>query len=100
MRYAVYILECHNGAYYVGMTNNLERRLSEHHEGLDPKSYTFNRRPVKLVFQEYFQNVNHAIDFEKQIKGWRREKKEALIARNWDLLPELAKNYSLKSKED
>jgi putative endonuclease len=90
----VYILECSDGSYYTGVTNDLERRFSEHCEGLENKSYTFSRRPLKVVFYEYFSDPVQAIDFEKQVKGWRREKKEALIKREWDKLPELSISYS------
>jgi putative endonuclease len=90
-QYFVYILLCSDNSYYTGITNNLERRLYEHENGIDPKSYTFKRRPVKLVFQEMFTEVIQAIAFEKQVKGWRRAKKEALINGNWDLLPKLSK---------
>ena len=96
MIYTVYILLCRDGSYYTGITNDLERRLWEHETGCDPKAYTFRRRPLKLVFHEDFRDVNRAIDFEKQIKGWRREKKEALINGRWDLLPELSVNYTKK----
>lgn len=89
--YHVYILRCSDGSYYTGITNNIERRLIEHQSGEDPKCYTFKRRPVQLVFNEVFIDVNQAIAFEKQVKGWRRAKKETIINGNWDLLPELAK---------
>ncbi len=91
--YTTYILECSDGSYYVGVTNDVESRLIQHNIGEDKKAYTFKRRPVKLVFAEHFPNVEDAIAFEKQVKGWRREKKEALIRRDWDALPELAKDY-------
>ncbi|MEJ6981605.1 GIY-YIG nuclease family protein [Pedobacter sp. P351] len=86
-------LQCSDGSYYVGVTNDVERRLWEHQNGLDPKSYTFKKRPVQLMFVEYFQDATQAIEFEKQIKGWRRAKKEALIKREWDKLPELSVSY-------
>ncbi|MEQ8925565.1 MAG: GIY-YIG nuclease family protein [Fulvivirga sp.] len=90
--YTVYILQCADDSYYVGMTNDIDRRLAEHQQGVN-RGYTSYRRPVKLVFTEHFSNVNHAFEFEKQIKGWRRAKKEALINGEWELLPELAKAY-------
>jgi putative endonuclease len=74
----------------MGVTNNLERRVYEHESGMDPKSYTFKRRPVKLVFQESFTDIIQAIAFEKQVKGWRRAKKEAIINGDWHLLSELS----------
>ena len=90
-RYFVYILLCNDNSYYTGVTNDIDRRLYEHESGLDPKSYTFKRRPVKLLFQEMFNDVQQAIAFEKQIKGWKRAKKEAIINGDWHLLPELSK---------
>jgi putative endonuclease len=74
-----------------GVTNDIDRRLYEHESGIDPKSYTFKRRPLKLVFQEMFNDINQAMAFEKQIKGWKRAKKEAIINGDWHLLPELSK---------
>jgi putative endonuclease len=73
---AVYILECSNGSYYTGVTNDLERRLWEHKAGINNKCYTFRKRPLKLVFHEYFPDTHQAIAFEKQVKGSRREKKK------------------------
>ena len=92
--YTVYILRCSDGSYYTGVTNDINRRVLEHQNCEDPTSYTFRKRPVKLVFTEYYHDVNQAIAFEKQIKGWRRAKKEALINGEWEKLPELSKNYS------
>jgi len=96
-QYFVYILLCADNSYYTGITNNLDKRLVEHQTGIDLKAYTFKRRPVKLVFHETFNDVNQAIAFEKQVKGWRRAKKEAIINGNWHLLPELSKSYQSKS---
>ncbi|MBD1384253.1 GIY-YIG nuclease family protein [Mucilaginibacter rigui] len=90
--YHVYILLCSDGSYYTGVTNNIERRMIEHESGENPNCYTFKRRPLKLVFNEVFADINQAIAFEKQVKGWRRAKKEAIINCRWDLLPELAKS--------
>jgi len=89
-QYFVYILLCNDNSYYTGITNNLERRLQEHENGIDPSSYTCKRLPVKLVFHELFPDVNQAIALEKQIKGWKRSKKEAIINGDWHLLPELS----------
>ena len=90
-QYFVYILRCSDGSYYTGVTNNIDRRMYEHENGLDPKPYTFKRRPLTLVFQESYNDINQAIAFEKQIKGWKRSKKEAIINGDWHLLPELSK---------
>jgi len=89
--YHVYILLCSDGMYYTGVTNNLDVRLVQHEEGHDPKAFTYKRRPVKLVFNEMFSDINQAIAFEKQVKGWRREKKEAIINGEWERLLELSK---------
>jgi putative endonuclease len=89
-QYFVYILLCSDNSYYTGVTNDLERRLYEHENGIDPGSYTCKRRPVKLVFHEMFNDAIQAIAFEKQVKGWNRKKKEAIINGDWHLLPGLS----------
>ena len=91
-KYFVYILECNDGSYYTGVTSNLEKRLYEHENGLITGCYTQNRRPVHLFFCDSFLKILNAIEREKQIKGWSRKKKEALINGNFELLPELSKN--------
>jgi putative endonuclease len=91
VRYATYILHCADDSYYTGMTNNLERRMEEHEEGINEDSYTANRKPVKLVWWQDYQYVDQAIAREKQIKGWSRAKKEALIAERREDLPLLSK---------
>jgi putative endonuclease len=87
--YFVYILKCSAESYYTGVTNNLEKRVSEHKSGTI-KSYTSSRLPVELVFSERFSDVNQAIRFEKQVKGWNRIKKEALINKDFDLLVQIS----------
>jgi putative endonuclease len=88
----VYILKCANGSYYVGLAqDDLEGRVSEHQLGLNPKAWTFKRRPVELVFNEQYDRFDDAIARERQIKSWSRVKKEALIAGNYEGLPALAK---------
>ena len=82
----VYILMCSDNSYYTGVTNNAERRLEEHNNGIDKTSYTFSRRPVKMIYCEMFSDYQLAINWEKRIKNWNRKKKEALINKNWDLL--------------
>ncbi|RYF73180.1 MAG: GIY-YIG nuclease family protein [Cytophagaceae bacterium] len=89
-KYYVYILRCADGSYYTGVTNDPERRLAEHQEGTDVQTYTHTRRPVTLMWYDAFQSPMAAIEVEKQIKGWNRRKKEALIAGQFDLLTELA----------
>ena len=89
----LYILQCRDGSYYTGTTRHAEpeARLAEHQAGSDPKAYTFFRRPVRLVFTEHFPSITDAIAAERQVKGWSRAKKQALIGRRFELLPELAR---------
>ena len=96
-RYYVYILRCNDGSYYTGITNNVERRFYEHQNGMINNCYTDKRRPLKLVFTEEFSEVNDAIAREKQIKGWTRRKKEALIEGNFKRLVDLSKRPSMNS---
>ena len=88
--YFVYILKCSDSSYYVGITSNLDRRVTEHNAGKYSDAYTFSRRPVELVWYQEFLEPNQAISFEKKIKKWSRAKKEAVIKGEWDLLPILA----------
>ncbi len=89
--YSVYILECSDGAYYTGVTNNLERRLWEHESGFNTNCFTYKRRPVKLRYYETTNDVKQAILREKQLKGWSRKKKEALFREDWDELKRLSR---------
>ncbi len=84
-----YIVRCADETYYVGSTVDLERRLSEHNLGLGA-AYTRRRRPVVLVWSAEFERVDEAFAFEKQVQGWGRRKREALIAGDLDALPTLA----------
>ena len=86
----MYILECSDGSYYVGSTNNLERRSREHREGHGAR-YTTNRLPVFLVYCEEYERITDAFYREKQVQGWRRAKREALIRGEPEPLPALAK---------
>jgi putative endonuclease len=92
--YFVYILKCNDSSYYTGFTNDIERRMSEHHSGKNKDCYTFDKRPLELVWFETFNDVLNAIAIEKQIKGWTRRKKEALIKEDWDRLVQYSKNYT------
>jgi putative endonuclease len=86
----VYILECADGTYYVGSTTHLEARVREHQEGPFGAAYTRHRRPVKLVWAGEFEHVGLAFAFEKQVQGWRRAKREALIRGDYEKLPSLS----------
>ena len=85
-----YLLRCRDGSYYVGHTDDLEKRLSEHHDGAFG-GYTAKRRPVELAFHEEFDTREEALERESQLKGWSRAKKEALIDGDWSRLSQLAK---------
>ena len=95
----LYILKCKDNSYYVGVTNNVERRILEHNLGENPRSYTYKRRPVELVFHESFSDPYVAFQRETQIKGWSRKKKEALINGDFDNLVALSKS-SLQQVKD
>ena len=79
MLYYVYILECIDGSFYVGCTNNLEKRIKQHNESKCGAHYTKIRRPVILKYSEEFKTLKEARRREAEIKGWRREKKLDLI---------------------
>jgi len=98
--YYLYILECNDGSYYTGVTNNLEKRFAEHQSDENPKSYVYNRRPLKLIWSEYYNDINQAIEKEKQVKGWSKKKKEALIKDDFDSLIELSKNSILREQNE
>jgi len=82
-QFYVYILKCKNGEYYVGHTDNIEQRLSEHHLGAINNCYTKSRRPLELMFLQVFATRDEAFHAERQLKGWSRKKKEAFIEDNW-----------------
>ncbi len=92
MKGYMYILECADGSYYTGSTTNLELRLQQHQSG-EGANHTKKRLPVKLVYYEEFPRIDEAFYREKQVQGWSRKKKEALIRGETDKLPELAKAY-------
>jgi putative endonuclease len=96
--YFVYILCCSDQSYYVGITNNLARRLREHTLGISETAYTHDRRPVALVYSQGFKYVLDAIAWEKQLKGWSREKKEALIRGDISSLKWFAKREGVRRK--
>ena len=98
----MYILECFDETYYVGSTKDLEKRLAEHQNG-EGANYTKKRLPVKLLYYEEYDRIDVAFQREKQVQGWSRLKKQALINGNYDDLPKLAecKNIShYKNKDD
>ncbi|MDT0648860.1 GIY-YIG nuclease family protein [Autumnicola edwardsiae] len=94
----VYIVQCSDESFYTGVTSNLEKRLYQHNSGHYKDAYTFTRRPVKLKWYEQFTDPHQAFKLEKQLKGWSRRKKKALIEENWERLVEYSKNYTEQGK--
>lgn len=92
MKGYMYILKCSDGSYYTGSTTDLETRLQQHQAGLGA-NHTRKHLPVQLVYYEEYDRIDSAFNREKQVQGWRREKKEALINGEFPKLPELAKTY-------
>ena len=98
----MYILKCADLSYYTGSTRDLELRLEQHQAGLGA-NHTKKRLPVKLVYYEEFDRIDEAYYREKQIQGWSRKKKEALIqSRECDLsfLSECKNESHFRNKEE
>ena len=85
----MYILKCSDDSYYVGSTKYLERRIKQHQSGQGAK-HTKKRLPVELIYFEEFHRIDYAFYREKQIQGWGRKKKEALMRRDFVDLHELS----------
>jgi putative endonuclease len=103
--YYVYLLECSDGSFYSGVTNDLSRRIIEHQQGIDKKCYTYNRRPVTLKHYLTFEYINDAIFIEKRLKKWSRAKKVAFFKKDWKTLHEKSKcnnltSYKYRSSDD
>ncbi|HRN78535.1 MAG TPA: GIY-YIG nuclease family protein [Candidatus Dependentiae bacterium] len=96
MGFYVYILKCKDGSYYTGHTDDMDKRLYEHQHGLIKTCYTYKRRPVELVFVDMLATRDDAFFAERQIKGWSRKKKEALMQEDWQEIKRL--NSIQKSK--
>ncbi|KMQ59226.1 excinuclease ABC subunit C [Chryseobacterium sp. BLS98] len=88
----MYILLCADGSYYTGSINDLERRILQHQAG-EGSNHTKKRLPVKLIYFEEYERIDLAFYREKQVQGWSRKKKEALINGHPKLLPQLAIAY-------
>jgi len=90
----LYILRCAAGSYYVGTARaSLEIRIAQHNDGTFA-GYTAARRPVELIFSQWFDRITDAIESERKLKGWSRAKKEALIRGDFTSLQQLAKRKS------
>ncbi len=83
MSFWVYILRCADGSYYTGHTDDLEMRIAQHVEGAIPSCHTHSRRPVQCIFAQDHVSREEALTAERQIKGWSRKKKEAMMRGDW-----------------
>lgn len=88
----MYILKCCDGTYYTGSTTDLSLRLEQHQAGFGA-NYTSKRLPVELVHFEEYDRIDEAFHREKQVQGWSRAKKSALIESRQSTLPSLSKNH-------
>lgn len=88
----VYMLRCADGSFYIGSAcgEDTSKRVDEHNAGAH-QGYTFSRRPVVLVWSEHFDRITDGIAAERQLKGWSRAKKEALIRSDWNSLSQFAR---------
>jgi len=86
----MYILKCCDDTFYTGSTKNLDRRIIEHQSGLGA-NYTKKKLPIELIYYEEYSRIDEAFYREKQVQGWGRKKKIALIKGKTYLLPKLAK---------
>ncbi|MEJ7833684.1 MAG: GIY-YIG nuclease family protein [Nocardioides sp.] len=95
----VYILKRRDASYYVGSTIDLERRIWQHNHDPDGPVYTRRRRPVVLVWCAAYDSVAEAFAYEKQIQGWSRRKREALIRGDFELLPDLSRRKAVQDRQ-
>src|SRR5215475_3079168 len=94
----LYILQCADGSYYIGTTRTtLEIRIAQHNSGA-LGGYTATRRPVTLVFSQWFDRITDAIENERKLKKWSRAKKEAFIRSDFMALRQLAARRSTHPK--
>jgi putative endonuclease len=91
MSFWTYMLHCNAGRLYVGHTENLETRMAQHESG-SLRGFTRAYLPVSLVWSQEFSSRYEALAAERQIKGWRREKKLALIRGDWNEIRSLARS--------
>ncbi|GLU42595.1 GIY-YIG nuclease family protein [Allomuricauda sp. NBRC 101325] len=89
MKGFVYILHCSDDSYYTGSTIDLDKRINEHQDGRGA-NHTKKRLPVKLLYVEEYLSITSAFEREKQIQGWSRAKKEALMNEEFGVLPQLS----------
>ncbi|MDO8346011.1 MAG: GIY-YIG nuclease family protein [Cellvibrio sp.] len=88
--FLIYILRCGDASYYTGHTDNLEKRMGEHQSGMCG-GYTSTRQPVELAWTQECFTREEALAAERQVKGWSRRKKEAMMRGDWAAVSILAK---------
>lgn len=91
MPFYVYILECSDGTYYTGHTDDLDQRMAQHGDGAGSR-YTSKRRPLKLLWATDCQTREEAWELERRLHGWSRAKKEALMRGDFAALPVLSRS--------
>jgi putative endonuclease len=91
MAFWTYMLHCNGGAFYVGHTDDLERRIAEHEQGALP-GFTRDHFPARFVWSERFATRLEALAMERRIKGWSRAKKMALIRGDWSRIEQLSRS--------
>ncbi len=94
----VYILKCSDGSYYIGSTRNIENRFWQHQIGKGSE-YTKKRLPVVLAYLEEYERIDDAFNREKQLHGWSRKKKEALIEGDSNLLYRLSECQNITNSK-
>ncbi|MGQ0523844.1 MAG: GIY-YIG nuclease family protein [Betaproteobacteria bacterium] len=93
MPFWVYMLRCSDGSFYTGHTDNLDLRIAQHQTG-ETGGYTASRRPVELVFAQECATREEALAAERQLKGWSRAKKQAMLRGDWDEVRRLGQRKS------
>jgi putative endonuclease len=87
----MYILQCADGSFYTGHTDDLDQRIWQHDEAMFPDCYTADKRPLSLFYAEECQTREDAKRREYQVKNWSRAKKMALAKQDWPALNHFAK---------
>jgi predicted GIY-YIG superfamily endonuclease len=90
MEFVLYILECADGSFYIGHTDDLDKRMEQHDQG-KTCAYTLTRRPLKLVHTQGFETRYEALTMERKLKGWSRAKKLAYMAGDWEAIQALSR---------
>ncbi len=91
MNFWPYVLKCSDGTYYTGHTQDLDQCIAQHQAGAFP-GYTHDRRPLELMFAEWFQTRFEALERERQVGNWSRAKKEASFRSDWNALADAARS--------